>query len=97
MRDKIDPYSDGFATDCQLLVDGGDADGAPLHHRKYAVPDNGSALMNESVSLNSIRSVVHSEVASVECVDLHTHLLPPSHGPTLCLWGIDELLTYVSN
>ena len=26
-------------------------------------------------------------------VDLHTHLLPPTHG-ALCLWGIDELLTY---
>jgi hypothetical protein len=26
-------------------------------------------------------------------IDLHTHLLPPSHG-ALCLWGIDELLTY---
>jgi hypothetical protein len=38
---------------------------------------------------------VISEVASVQVIDLHTHLLPPSHGP-LCLWGIDELLTYVS-
>eukprot|EP00536_Pseudo-nitzschia_multiseries_P018301 jgi/Psemu1/248653/estExt_Genewise1.C_23640008 len=26
-------------------------------------------------------------------IDLHTHLLPPTHG-ALCLWGIDELLTY---
>jgi hypothetical protein len=26
-------------------------------------------------------------------IDLHTHLLPPSHGG-LMLWGVDELLTY---
>jgi hypothetical protein len=37
--------------------------------------------------------VVASEVASAMAIDLHTHLLPPSHG-SLCLWGIDELLTY---
>lgn len=26
-------------------------------------------------------------------LDLHTHLYPPAFGP-LCLWGVDELLTY---
>mmetsp|Transcript_21113 Transcript_21113/g.44367 ORF Transcript_21113/g.44367 Transcript_21113/m.44367 type:complete len:151 (-) Transcript_21113:1391-1843(-) len=26
-------------------------------------------------------------------MDLHTHLLPPTHG-ALCPWGIDELLTF---
>mmetsp|Transcript_6656 Transcript_6656/g.19163 ORF Transcript_6656/g.19163 Transcript_6656/m.19163 type:complete len:480 (-) Transcript_6656:389-1828(-) len=41
----------------------------------------------------SIPSVVFSEVASALAIDLHTHLLPPTHG-ALCLWGIDELLTY---
>ena len=40
-----------------------------------------------------ITAVVVSEVASAVAVDLHTHLLPPKHG-ALCLWGIDELLTY---
>lgn len=46
------------------------------------------------VIFSTLRSVVASEVASVQVIDVHTHLLPPSHGP-LCLWGIDELLTYV--
>ena len=36
------------------------------------------------------------EVASALVIDMHTHLLPPTHG-ALCLWGIDELLTYVSD
>jgi hypothetical protein len=41
----------------------------------------------------AIYSVVFSEVRGQQVIDLHTHLLPPSHG-ALCLWGIDELLTY---
>eukprot|EP00814_Leptocylindrus_danicus_P021938 CAMPEP_0116004320 /NCGR_PEP_ID=MMETSP0321-20121206/536_1 /TAXON_ID=163516 /ORGANISM="Leptocylindrus danicus var. danicus, Strain B650" /LENGTH=1060 /DNA_ID=CAMNT_0003472607 /DNA_START=5790 /DNA_END=8973 /DNA_ORIENTATION=- len=41
----------------------------------------------------SIASTVSAEVAAASVIDLHTHLLPPSHG-MLCLWGIDELLTY---
>jgi hypothetical protein len=45
------------------------------------------------VAADSIKSVVLSEVASMELIDIHTHLLPPTHG-ALCLWGIDELLTY---
>ena len=44
---------------------------------------------------NVIDDIVVSEVASALVIDIHTHLLPPTHGP-LCLWGIDELLTYVS-
>lgn len=52
-----------------------------------------SRLMDLPVDIESVRSTVFSEVSSVETIDLHTHLLPPSHGP-LCLWGIDELLTY---
>ena len=32
-------------------------------------------------------------MAGAEAIDLNTHFLPPSRGP-LCLWGIDELLTY---
>ncbi|OEU18027.1 hypothetical protein FRACYDRAFT_184859 [Fragilariopsis cylindrus CCMP1102] len=42
---------------------------------------------------DTIRSIVFSEVSSAVAIDLHTHLLPPTHG-ALCLWGIDELLTY---
>mmetsp|Transcript_52190 Transcript_52190/g.126067 ORF Transcript_52190/g.126067 Transcript_52190/m.126067 type:complete len:322 (-) Transcript_52190:456-1421(-) len=49
--------------------------------------------MKLPVRLESIGRVILSEVASAELIDLHTHLLPPTHG-ALCLWGIDELLTY---
>jgi mannitol-1-phosphate/altronate dehydrogenase len=66
----------------------------PLHYRLHSIPDS-SRLLDHQVTLSSIEDVVTSEVQSVLAVDLHTHLLPPSHGP-LCLWGIDELLTYVS-
>uniref|UniRef100_K3W5G1 Uncharacterized protein n=1 Tax=Globisporangium ultimum (strain ATCC 200006 / CBS 805.95 / DAOM BR144) TaxID=431595 RepID=K3W5G1_GLOUD len=36
---------------------------------------------------------VRESVATVEAIDVHTHLFPPSHGK-LMLWGINELLTY---
>ncbi len=67
----------------------------PLHYRPSPIPD-GSSLLHAKIGNTDeeIRSVVFSEVASVSIIDLHTHLLPPSHG-ALCLWGIDELLTYV--
>lgn len=41
----------------------------------------------------TLESWVREAVASVEVVDVHTHLFPPSHG-ALMRWGIDELLTY---
>jgi hypothetical protein len=40
-----------------------------------------------------VREAVLEEVRTVEVIDLHTHLFPPSHGD-LMLWGIDALLTY---
>jgi hypothetical protein len=52
--------------------------------------------MTLPLDATSIAFVVTAEVQSVVAVDLHTHLLPPTHG-ALCLWGVDELLTYVSN
>ncbi len=71
----------------------------PLHYRKASIP-NDSMLLNCSLPNRNdknyqtiITAVVVSEVASAVAVDLHTHLLPPKHG-ALCLWGIDELLTY---
>ena len=50
--------------------------------------------MQLPVSSETVRSVTVAEVAGAQAIDLHTHLLPPTHG-ALCLWGIDELLTYV--
>lgn len=73
--------------DCNIV------NGRPLHYRPSPVPDS-SHLMKHVVTEETVESVVISEVASTLVIDLHTHLLPPSHG-ALCLWGIDELLTYV--
>lgn len=85
-----------FDCDCSMLVDAlSDDVKRPLHYRPSPIGDK-SNLMQAKIGRDeeSIRKVVFSEVASVLAIDLHTHLLPPSHG-TLCLWGIDELLTYV--
>ena len=40
-----------------------------------------------------IRTLVETAVRETPVTDIHTHLCPPSFG-SLCLWGIDELLTY---
>ena len=45
------------------------------------------------IPADKIEEVIRAEVASVEAIDLHTHLFPPSH-TDLMLWGIDDLLTY---
>ena len=80
--------------------------GMPLHYRPNPIPNDsgimqlrleGRAIQNNYTNLNyqhNVDDIVISEVASALVIDIHTHLLPPTHGP-LCLWGIDELLTYV--
>lgn len=68
--------------------------GRPLHYRLSPLPDC-STLMHVPVTEGTAAAVVVSEVAAAPVIDIHSHLLPPSHG-SLCLWGIDELLTYVS-
>jgi hypothetical protein len=72
--------------------------GQPLHYRQCPIPDH-SGLMQLPLAPTSntslLADLVVAEVASALVIDIHTHLLPPSHG-SLCLWGIDELLTYVS-
>ncbi|KAL3923926.1 MAG: hypothetical protein SGILL_001360 [Bacillariaceae sp.] len=68
------------------------ASGIPLRYQVSAIPDD-SNVMNLPLDLNSIRATIFAEVAAAEVIDLHTHILPPTHG-ALCLWGIDELLTY---
>ncbi|KAF4043181.1 hypothetical protein GN244_ATG04663 [Phytophthora infestans] len=40
-----------------------------------------------------VATFVREAVASVQIIDVHTHLFPPSHGK-LMLWGVNELLTY---
>ncbi|KAL7578565.1 hypothetical protein ACA910_011623 [Epithemia clementina (nom. ined.)] len=93
----------GCQTPCEALMDDptkqGGASGrwvlttSPLHYRPYAIPDHSALLDCPILDQDEMASVVIAEVASVQVIDLHTHLLPPEHGP-LCLWGIDELLTY---
>lgn len=40
-----------------------------------------------------IQMLVETAVREAPVTDIHTHLCPPDFG-SLCLWGIDELLTY---
>ena len=88
-------YSSGLETSCQCIAEVPihAQDGVmPLHYTVGSIPAE-SCLMNRNIKATDIHSVVWSEVRGQEVIDLHTHLLPPSHG-ALCLWGIDEMLTY---
>ena len=88
-------FTKGWETPCHVVTDGpltSIANGRPLHYQALSIPDD-SKLLTKPVSVEEMESVVTSEVASVKVIDVHTHLLPPQHGP-LCLWGIDELLCY---
>ncbi len=103
MVDNSALYSKGLATSCSALASPPGGIEAHLHYRHNAIPDD-SGLMNLKIAGSSsfgdtgnaekLISVVRAEVQGALVIDLHTHLLPPSHG-ALCLWGIDELLTYV--
>ena len=96
MMDNQHIYAHGFATPCACLDDCiSDHDCMHrLHYRQHPIP-NTSCLMLTPGGLRKedIYSIVFSEVRGQQVIDLHTHLLPPSHG-ALCIWGIDELLTY---
>ena len=97
MLEKQHVYSNGLATSCEVLVDGPLSEqivGGTLHYKKCPIPYNSHLMTaNTGVNVDDIASAIISEVRGQEVIDLHTHLLPPSHG-SLCLWGIDELLTY---
>ena len=47
----------------------------------------------KALSESDVAAVVARHVSGVQAIDVHTHLLPPTHG-SLLLYGIDELLTY---
>lgn len=88
-------YKSGLETSCQFIAEVplyAQDSVTPLHYSVASIPE-GSSLMNTKLKAPDIHSVVWSEVRGQEVIDLHTHLLPPSHG-ALCLWGIDEMLTY---
>ena len=96
MTEASGPYAPkGMATSCGALVDEiNQSNGRPLFYRPSPIPLS-SQLLKAPIDAENAASVIVSEVAAASVIDLHTHLLPPSHG-SLCLWGIDELLTYVS-
>lgn len=98
LKEIMNDYDHGLATNCNAMTDTVEQSNihgiSPLHFKPSCIPNN-SKLLDAAVGVHpkTIRQVIFSEVASTEVIDLHTHLLPPSHG-ALCLWGIDEILTY---
>jgi hypothetical protein len=66
--------------------------GVAFMYHPSPIPDE-SHVMDLPIDLESAVATALAEVAATEVIDLHTHLLPPSHGSS-CRWGIDELLTY---
>eukprot|EP00966_Prymnesium_polylepis_P029436 683917-Prymnesium_polylepis.1 len=48
---------------------------------------------HSALKKGQLDEVVRRYVNAVEAIDVHTHLLPPTHA-NLLLFGIDELLTY---
>ena len=108
MLEKKGVYTDGLNTTCSVLVDGPllpthahENMQRPLHYRLCPIPEESylmklplfKAPSTRTVS-STLTSIVYAEVASIQVVDVHTHLFPPSHGSSLCLFGFDELLTY---
>src|SRR5215813_14881057 len=55
--------------------------------------DSRTQLSELLTDAEELRAEVDSVVSSMAVVDVHTHLFP-SEFNELCLWGIDELLTY---
>lgn len=45
------------------------------------------------ITRSNLAEVIARELAAAKITDIHTHLFPSQFGQ-LCLWGIDELLTY---
>lgn len=68
-----------------------------LHYKASSIPLSSKLLCDTLITPETPReelmSIVKDEVASVELIDLHTHLLPTAHHD-LHLKGIDDLLTY---
>lgn len=59
----------------------------------WALPQKTPIVDGEQVSRANLAAVVSDVLATTEFIDVHTHLFAPRFGG-LCLWGIDELLTY---
>src|SRR5882724_10019060 len=58
------------------------------------MPNRESELLLTAIAdEGQLRRHVDDAVRSRPDIDIHTHLFPPNFGE-LCLWGIDELLTY---
>ena len=50
-------------------------------------------MASNKLAVSDVEAVVGAVVSRTEAIDVHTHLLPPTHG-VLLLHGIDALLTY---
>ena len=50
-------------------------------------------MATQALEPSAVDDMVVRHVCEVEAIDVHTHLLPPTHG-ALLLYGIDELMTY---
>lgn len=59
----------------------------------WALPPEKPSSETQRVSQANLGAVVSDVLATTEFVDVHTHLFAPRLSG-LCLWGIDELLTY---
>ncbi|KAL7535888.1 hypothetical protein ACHAXR_006792, partial [Thalassiosira sp. AJA248-18] len=97
MMRKDHAYTNGFATSCSCfnIIPLSEQDSStPLFYSPTPIPHSSCLMTTHGLKENEVFSVVFSEVRGQQVIDLHTHLLPPSHGEALCLWGIDELLTY---
>ena len=92
MMKKDHIYTKGFRTSCDGFSAIPSSEQGPLYYSSNPIPST-SKLMKIGLKESDVSSVVYAEVKCQQVIDLHTHLLPPSHG-ALCLWGIDELLTY---
>jgi len=63
--------------------------------KRTAEPDGAAKrrMVGDFRTEADLEAFVEKTVNTIEIIDVHTHLLPPSH-EELMLWGIDDLLTY---
>src|SRR5260370_37099212 len=57
------------------------------------VMDNPAAADDLLTDTNTLRQQLDRIVASTPVIDMHTHVFPPEFG-SICLFGIDDLLSY---
>src|SRR5437763_11501655 len=58
-----------------------------------SLTENSMAQNKLLTNKSDLRQQVEMAVGTMPVIDVHSHLFPPKFG-SLCLYGIDELLTY---